>query len=66
MVDTQKILELVPHYIAMLVLVFLAISVLRTALGESNLIVEFAVILVLVFLYPFGVRRLGVAPSHWE
>ncbi len=65
MVDTEKIRALLPHYIAMLVVVFAVVGVLRTLLGE-RLVVEFVVILVIVFLYPFAVRRLGYAPGVWE
>jgi len=66
MVDTEKIRTLVPHYAVMLVIVFLVVGVLRILLGEVRLIVEFAVILLIVFLYPFAVRRLGYAPGVWE
>ncbi len=66
MVDTDKIRQLAPHYLAMLVVVFLVVSVLRSFVGEIRFLVEFAVILVIVFLYPFAVRRLGYAPSVWE
>jgi len=65
MVDTEKIRSLVPHYVVMLVTVFLVVSVLRALIGV-RLVVEFAVILVIVFLYPFVVRRLGYAPEVWQ
>jgi hypothetical protein len=66
MVDTEKIRTLVPHYAVMLVVVFVVVGALRTLLGEVRLVVEFVVILVIVFLYPFVVRRLGYAPGVWE
>jgi hypothetical protein len=66
MVDTETILALLPHYLAMLAIVFLAVTVLRTAFSAVNLIAEFVVIVVLVFLYPFVIRRLGYAPAIWE
>jgi len=66
MVDTQKIRELAPHYVVMLVAVFVATGVLRSVAGVDNLILEFGVVLVIVFSYPFVVRRLGYAPSVWE
>jgi len=65
MVDTEKIRTLAPHYVVMLVTVFLVVNILRALIGV-RLVVEFAVILVIVFLYPFAVRRLGYAPSVWE
>jgi len=66
MVDTETILELAPHYVVMLIAAFVAAALLRIVLGGVHLVVEFAVILVIVFFYPFVARRLGVAPSHWQ
>ena len=66
MVDTEKLRKLAPHYVVMLVAVFVVVRVLRAVVGEIRLLVEFAVILVIVFAYPFVVRRLGYAPSFWE
>jgi hypothetical protein len=66
MVDIQTVVSLLPHYLAMLVLVFLGVGVLRTAVSGVNLIAEFVLILGIVFLYPFVVRRLGYAPEMWE
>ena len=66
MVDTQTIRELAPHYVVMLVTVFAVVRAFRGLVGETRLLVEFVVILVVVFLYPFVVRRLGYAPNAWE
>jgi hypothetical protein len=66
MVDTQTIRELAPHYVVMLVVVFAVVRAFRGLVGETRLLVEFVVILAVVFLYPFLVRRLGYAPSAWE
>ncbi|MFB6233612.1 MAG: hypothetical protein ABEH61_05075 [Haloarculaceae archaeon] len=66
MVDTDTIRQLVPHYVVMLVVVFAVVGVVRALLGEVRLLLEFAVVLVTVFLYPFAVRRLGYAPSVWQ
>jgi uncharacterized membrane protein len=66
MVNSSKILELVPHYVAMLILVFVAVGILRGILPDVSLIVEFGVILAIVFAYPFVVRRLGYAPRYWK
>jgi len=64
--DTGTLLEVAPHYVAMLVLSFLAVGAVRVATGRVILAAELAVVLVVVFLYPFAVRRLGYAPSSWE
>jgi len=50
----------------MLVVVVVTTSILRAILSDVNLVVEFAVILVIVLAYPFVVRRLGYAPDAWE
>ena len=64
--DTDRLLELVPHYLAMLFLVFLVLSVVRTAVGDIGFIAELAVVTVVVFAYRPIVMRLGVGPSAWE
>lgn len=66
MVDTDTIVELLPHYLAMLIIVLLVLGVVRTATGGVGFVVELVIVLVVVFLYPFVVRRFGVAPSVWE
>lgn len=63
MVNKQQVVELVPHYVAMLVIVFAAIGVLRAAVGDLGVWLEFAVILVLVFLYRPLIVRLDVIPT---
>lgn len=66
MVDWDKIRALLPHYAVMLVVVIATTSVLRAVLSDVNLIIEFAVVLVIVFAYPFIIRRLGYAPDVWD
>lgn len=64
--DRDQLVEMVPHYIAMLLLVFLVLSAVRTAVGEPGFWIELAVVVVLVFLYRPVVVRLGLGPSTWE
>lgn len=64
--DTGTLLEVAPHYVAMLVLSFLAVGVVRGVTGRVILVAELAVVLFVVVVYPFVVRRLGYAPSSWE
>jgi hypothetical protein len=65
MVDKETIIELAPHYVAMLILVTIALTILRNAVENLGFWVELVVIVVVVFLYPFVVRRLGYEPSAW-
>ncbi|AGB39038.1 hypothetical protein [Natronococcus occultus] len=64
--DTDLLIELVPHYVAMLVLVFLVLGILRAVAGDLGFWVELAIIFVVVFLYRPAVQLLDVAPSAWE
>ena len=66
MVKKETIVELLPHYAAMLLLVFLVIGVLREVVGDVGFWVELLFILVIVFAYPPLTRRLGVAPDIWD
>jgi hypothetical protein len=64
--DTDRLLEIAPHYLAMFVLVFLVLAIVRAVVGEIGFWVEMAIILVVVFLYRPVVTRLGIGPSGWE
>lgn len=66
MVNKETLLELVPHYIGMLVLLFVAVALVRVALGEIRFILELVVAVVVVALYRPLVLYLGVGPSSWE
>lgn len=65
MID-RELLELVPHFLAMIVLISLVLGGFRLLLGTPAVWFDPIVSLVIVFLYPFGVRRLGAAPTRWE
>jgi hypothetical protein len=62
----DTILELAPHYVAMLVLVTAVLVVVRLAVGNLGFWVEFVIIVAVVFVYPLVVRRLGYAPDAWK
>lgn len=64
--DRAQLLELVPHYLAMMFVVFVVLGGLRSAVGELALWQEFAIVVVVVILYRPAVLRLGWAPSAWE
>jgi hypothetical protein len=63
--DTERLIQLAPHYLAMFVLVFLVLAVVRAALGEVGFWVELAIVLAVVFAYRPVVTRLGIGPSDW-
>jgi hypothetical protein len=64
--DTDRLIELAPHYAAMLLLVFLVLTAVRVVVGEVGFWAELAIILVVVVPYRPLVVRLGIAPSSWE
>jgi len=64
--DKDQLLELAPHYLAMLLLVFFVLEVSQAVVGEVAFWLELALIMVVVFAYRLIVVRLGFAPSSWE
>jgi hypothetical protein len=64
--DTDRLKRLAPHYLAMLVLVFVALEAVRSVVGGIGFWTEVAIIVVVVFAYRPIVVRLGLGPSDWE
>ena len=64
--DTDRLMELAPHYIAMFILVFFILAVVRAIVGEIGFWTELAIIIAIVFVYRPVVTRLGIGPSRWE
>jgi hypothetical protein len=64
--DTDSLVELVPHYVAMLLLAYLALAVVRVTAGNLGFWGDIVVIGVVVFAYRPAVTRLGIGPSSWD
>ena len=64
--DTDRLIELAPHYIAMFLLVFAVLTAIRAVVGDIGFWVELVVVVAVVFAYRPLVIQLGVAPSGWE
>lgn len=64
--DTDQLKELVPHYLAMILIVFGVLTVLRVTVGDLGFWGELVVVVAIAFAYRPLVLRLGVAPSVWE
>lgn len=64
--DRARLLEVAPHYVALVVVMFAALVVMRALFGEISFWIELAVLFVIAFAYRPVVMRLGVAPSAWE
>lgn len=66
MIDRDRIVEVAPHYAAMLLVMFLVLGIVRAIVGEIGFWTELLILVVIATAYPYLVRRLGVAPSSWE
>jgi len=64
--DIDGLKQLAPHYVAVLILVFLVLTVVQVVAGEVGFWIELPIILVVVFAYRLIVVRLDVAPNGWE
>lgn len=64
--DTNRLLELLAHYMVMLILVFAALGIMRSSFGDLGFWIELVVVVIIALLYRPIVVRLGVAPSSWE
>ena len=64
--DKDQLLELVPHYLAMFLLVSLVLRIVGAVVGEIGFWPEMAIILVVLVVYRPIVMRLGIGPSGWE
>ena len=64
--DQNYLRELVPHYLAMLILGFGSLAVLRWAVEDPQLWIELAIVLSVVFSYRPAVLILGIAPDSWQ
>lgn len=64
--DREQLKEVAPHYLAMVVLVFVVIEGLRLVVGGVGFWLELVLVTVVVFIYRPLVLRLGLAPSAWE
>lgn len=63
--DKDQLLDVIPHYIAMMLLVFLVLGVIRRFIGDIGFWVELVIIFLVVFAYRPVVMQLGVGPNAW-
>jgi len=65
--DTDRIREVAPHYVVMVVLAILVFTVIEMIVGrELGFWAELLIIGIVVFSYRPAVMALGVGPSAWE
>lgn len=61
-----RFFDVLPHYLVMLALVFAALTIIEDVLLIDNVIVFFAVVMVIVIAYRPVVVYLGYAPQSWQ
>lgn len=64
--DTDRLLDVAPHYIAMFLLVYLVLGIIRMTMGPIGFWAELVVIVAVVFAYRPLVQYLGVGPDAWS
>ncbi|MFC6973714.1 hypothetical protein ACFQL1_01915 [Halomicroarcula sp. GCM10025709] len=64
--DIDGLKEIAPHYVALMLLVVLVLTVLQAVVGELGFWIELGIVLVLAVAYRPVVLRLGIAPSGWK
>ncbi|TKR24839.1 hypothetical protein [Natronomonas salsuginis] len=65
MENTERVLNVLPHYLVLLILVFVLLAAVRELLGDLGFAVELLLVLAVTIAYPPVVRRMGVAPESW-
>ena len=63
---SERLREVLPHYVAMLLIVWVVLGGIRILVDRPAIWVELVIIGALCFVYIVAVRRLGKAPSAWE
>lgn len=64
--NRNHLLELVPHYIASLLLILATITAIRVFVDNFGIVVELPIVVAVVLAYPTIVRWLGISPAAWE
>jgi hypothetical protein len=64
--DRGQILELVAHYLVIVVIVTVVLAGVRAAVGDIGFWVELAVVVAIVALYRPVVKAVDMEPSAWN
>lgn len=62
----SRLVELLPHYLVMIAMIFAVLIAIQEFYGELGFWASFAVAIAVAAVYPFVVRRLGLAPDSWQ
>lgn len=64
--DLDHVLAVVPHYLAMFLVISGALAATNALAGNLGFWIELAVVVVIASLYRPVVLRLGIAPEPWR
>jgi uncharacterized membrane protein len=62
----ERLREVLPHYLAMFMLIWLVLGIVRRNVGQLDFWVEILVLALVCLAYMLLVQALGIAPSHWQ
>ena len=66
MVDWETVRQLLPHYVALAVILLVVLTGLRLAVPDLSFWIRLGIALLIGLVYPPLVRALGYAPDVWE
>lgn len=64
--EREQLIEVIPHFLALVILLFLVLFLVRTLVGEVGFWVELLIAFGIAVVYRPLVKRLGVAPEIWK
>ena len=56
----------IAHYVALIGLILLLVRAIDATVYSVDLLAGVAIAVLVGLLYPMVVRRMGIAPTHWE
>lgn len=59
-------MELLPHYVVMIALMLVALTVANQIFGDIGLWPSIGIAVVIAILYPLLLRQTGRAPEPWQ
>lgn len=62
----SRLVKLLPHYLAMIAVMFAILLAIQQFYGDIGFWGSFAIAILIAAVYPFVVRRLDYAPDAWK
>ena len=64
--DWGNLRQVLPHYVVLVLILLLVLSVLRSFVPDLNIWIQLAVAVIVGIVYPQLIRMLGLAPDAWK